>query len=320
MSIGGTLAEARQHAGLTVADVSARTRIRQGLIRAIEHDEFDACGGDFYARGHIRAIAAVVGADPYRLIGEYDAARPSGRPVTLEELPGRSSRTPRGRGRHPWLAPVAYALCLALISFAAIRLTPITRGSPPASTPRGRAAARTPVAAGGPHSAPVSSPAVPRPATARAPAAEVTPVSAAAFGPGGTSDGDDPQGAPLALAGAPATPWHTDWYTTARFGNLQKGTGLLLGLGRTVPAASVTIRLGSIPGADLQLRAGTALTDMPVVATAADAGGTVRLRLASHPRIRYLLIWFTLLPPDPAGTYQADVSSVTVSEPAQAAP
>jgi hypothetical protein len=142
----------------------------------------------------------------------------------------------------------------------------------------------------------------------------VTPVSAAAFGPGGTSDGDNAREAALALSGNPATPWHTDWYATARFGNVRTGTGLLLGLGRTVTGASVTIQLGNSLGADLQLRAGITMSDMPVVASATDAGGTVRLRLASHPQIRYLLIWFTKLPPDSAGTYQAAVSSVTVSE------
>jgi hypothetical protein len=146
-----------------------------------------------------------------------------------------------------------------------------------------------------------------------APLNAVTPVHAAAYGPGGRSDGDDPQDAALALSGDPATPWHTNWYTTARFGNSQPGTGLLLGLGTTVTAATVTIELGSTPGADLEVRAGTTLSDMPVVASAADAGGAVRLQLASHPRVRYLLIWFTQLPPDSAGSYQADVSSVTVA-------
>jgi hypothetical protein len=140
----------------------------------------------------------------------------------------------------------------------------------------------------------------------------LTPVSAVAFGPGGSSDGDNPQGASLALSGDPATPWHTDWYSTPRFGNLQAGTGLLLDLGRTVTATRVTISLGDTPGADLQVRAGNSTADLHKVASAADAGGTVQLRLASHPRVRYLLIWFTQLPPDSAGTYQADVSKVTV--------
>lgn len=73
MSIGDALAEARRQAGLTVSQVSQRTRIRETIIRGIEHGDFSACGGDFYARGHIRSIAKAVGIDPEGLIHEYDA-------------------------------------------------------------------------------------------------------------------------------------------------------------------------------------------------------------------------------------------------------
>ena len=72
MSIGDTLAEARRQSGLTVTQVSERTRIRETIIRGIEQNDFSACGGDFYARGHIRSIASVVGLDPAPLIQEYD--------------------------------------------------------------------------------------------------------------------------------------------------------------------------------------------------------------------------------------------------------
>ena len=72
MSIGDALAQARSQAGLTLAQVSERTRIRETIVRGIEHDDFSACGGDFYARGHIRSIARVVGADSEPLIHEYD--------------------------------------------------------------------------------------------------------------------------------------------------------------------------------------------------------------------------------------------------------
>ena len=41
-----------------------RARIRESIIRDIERDDFSACSGAFYARGHIRSIAAVVGTDP----------------------------------------------------------------------------------------------------------------------------------------------------------------------------------------------------------------------------------------------------------------
>ena len=72
MSIGDTLAEARRQAGLTLAQVSQQTRIRESMIAAIEQGDFSPCGGDFYARGHIRSIAEVVGIDPAPLIREYD--------------------------------------------------------------------------------------------------------------------------------------------------------------------------------------------------------------------------------------------------------
>ena len=53
VSIGEVLTAARREAGLTVTEVSQRTRIRETLIRGIERD-FSACGGDFYARAHPR--------------------------------------------------------------------------------------------------------------------------------------------------------------------------------------------------------------------------------------------------------------------------
>lgn len=89
MSIGEALAEARGQTGLTVAEVSQRTHIRETVIRGIESDDFSACGGDFYARGNIRSIAHVVGADPEPLISEYDAVlRAPGAlsAVSLDEL------------------------------------------------------------------------------------------------------------------------------------------------------------------------------------------------------------------------------------------
>jgi cytoskeletal protein RodZ len=74
VGIGEGLAQARRQAGLTVTQVSERTRIRETIILGIEHDDYSACGGNFYTRGHIRAIAKAVGADPMPLIEEYDAA------------------------------------------------------------------------------------------------------------------------------------------------------------------------------------------------------------------------------------------------------
>jgi len=138
------------------------------------------------------------------------------------------------------------------------------------------------------------------------------PVSAAAFGPGGTGDGDNPQRAVLALGGSPATGWHTDWYASARFGNLQPGTGLLLDMGHPVTITSAQVTLGGAPGADVQLRAGAApaLASLRPVAYVTDARGVLRIRIERPADSRYLLIWFTRLPRDSAGSYQASVYGV----------
>ena len=107
----------------------------------------------------------------------------------------------------------------------------------------------------------------------------LAPASVAAFGPAGTADGDHPEQAALAVSGDPATPWNSDWYATADFGDLQAGTGLLLDMGQPVTISSVRLSLGGSSGADLQLRAGSApvLADLHTVATSAGAGGTVQL-------------------------------------------
>jgi hypothetical protein len=72
VTVGEALAEARAVAGLTVDEVSERTKIREVVIRGIERDEYDACGGDLFVRGYVRVIADAVGIDAQPLIHEYD--------------------------------------------------------------------------------------------------------------------------------------------------------------------------------------------------------------------------------------------------------
>jgi len=117
VSIGETLAQSRQRAGLSVAQVSEQTRIRETIIRGVEDDEYSACGGDFYARGHIRAIAQAVGTDPGPLIREYDRVhRAPGAvwTVSLEELLATSAQ--RAQRRRPDLAAVGALVASACAS------------------------------------------------------------------------------------------------------------------------------------------------------------------------------------------------------------
>jgi cytoskeletal protein RodZ len=86
VSIGDTLAAARRQAGLTVTQVSQRTCIRETIVRGIERGDYSACGGDFYARGHIRSIARSVGLDPEELIREYDATEAPPQPISAADV------------------------------------------------------------------------------------------------------------------------------------------------------------------------------------------------------------------------------------------
>jgi hypothetical protein len=50
-----------------------------------------------------------------------------------------------------------------------------------------------------------------------------------------------------------------------------------------------------------------------MAAQAANPGGTLTLQPAAPVTARYLLIWFTQLPPNNAGAYEAFVYNVSVS-------
>ncbi len=471
MGIGGALAEARSEAGLTVTQVSERTRIRETIIRDIEHDDYAACGGDYYARGHIRAIAHVVGADPVPLIEEYDAEHlpPPELQIDLEprepsgwHLPGlhwlagsganghgngdgvnqngndvvsdpaarnghgrpgpapppgpaeaddnadtdpdlfssdlldqgtlqfsrdiagsagsrdgvadRASRAaasglaasraavsdaldaaarwaetaktrlarpaePAGSGVPGGITAAeafrpamplqprrsSRALVLAVLVLAAIGLLIyflVSGGSSPAPA---RHPGTTHHNAGHAAAAQASSSMAPaQPSASNSAAASqgtpaslavLSPVSAVAFGPAGTAHGDDPARAALAIDSSARTGWHSDWYTTARFGGLQPGTGLLLNMGKAVRVSATQLALGPAAGGTVQLRAGNApaLADLPVVAQAANPGGTLTMHVSSPVSAQYLLIWFTSLPPDSSGTYQANVDDIKVT-------
>lgn len=178
MSIGEVLATARRQAGLTTTQVSQRTRIREGIVRGIEADDFSACGADFYARGHIRAIAASVGTDPEPLVREYDSSH--GLPPARVAASGPGPSTPRRlsqrrRPRWGW----SFALLAVLAALAGLLTYHFVASGPAGSSAAG---ARTPAAAAAhkaarKHPAAKATPAPPAAAHARAVVIAVTAVS-----------------------------------------------------------------------------------------------------------------------------------------------
>jgi hypothetical protein len=418
VTVGESLTQARKKARLTIDELSERTKIRASVIRSIEADDYEACGGDLYVRGYVRAIAGAIGVDAQGLIREYDQQRvhSSGdADATIFDLPavtasdgrdavsagghdpdetrfdlppvredfaatrfdippvpadqaedlmaagydvqpaaggavagaglGVSSGSARphagaaapapgsgtGHGRRRLLAGVVAVVVLVLAGVVGVRLasgSTTAKSAADATAARAGASAKasgsaspatsaaadtkpaaTPAATPSAKPAPTQPPHVTRPVT-------LLPIAAAeAFGPGGLGDGDNPSGAGYVIASNPPLPWSTNWYATAKFGMLKSGTGLLLRLAHPATITSVRIDLTGYQGASLQLKVadGTAPQDFKVAAAAGNTGGTVRLTLRHPASARYLLIWFTQLPPNGAGQYQESIYHVLVN-------
>jgi cytoskeletal protein RodZ len=73
MTLGEFLQQARENAGLSVDELAHIVNLRPGLIRAMESNDFLPCGGDTYARGHIRNISQITGSNAQELLAMYDA-------------------------------------------------------------------------------------------------------------------------------------------------------------------------------------------------------------------------------------------------------
>ena len=154
----------------------------------------------------------------------------------------------------------------------------------------------------------------------------LNPVNAAGFDENG-------QDARLAIDGNPSTPWVTSWYKgSPYFGGLKNGSGLILDMGHPVRLSSVQVTFGSTPGANVELKIGNSnaqgppgIDPDPVGQATADAmttlasrtnvSDTVTFSVNSTATGRYVLIWFTKLPPwtGHANKYQAEIFNVVVN-------
>ncbi len=139
--IGPQLAAARTRVGLSVDELADRTRIRPHVIESIEVDDFAPCGGDFYARGHIRTLARVLGQDVDPMLrhfeDRYATAPVNPRRVFEAELAtGLSGSARRRSGGPSWSLLVGLVLVLVLV-WSAVRLfagegEPMLSNPPPA--------------------------------------------------------------------------------------------------------------------------------------------------------------------------------------------
>jgi hypothetical protein len=131
-------------------------------------------------------------------------------------------------------------------------------------------------------------------------------------------------GAGLAIDGNPGTAWQTQFYlNNPVFGGLKTGSGLILDMGKAVRLSSVTVEFGPTPGADVAIKVGNdgsrtqgSLATFTTVAQASGLGGTHVFQSRSAATGRYVLIWFTRLPPQahgPKNHYEAEIFNIIVN-------
>src|SRR5260370_31606568 len=96
-------------------EVRRGSGIGERIRRGSGGDDFSACGGDFYARGHIRAIARTAGADPEPLIREYDSSQGTPQASTAAGVPGPPAPLRLSERRRPHSSAALLAALAAVI-------------------------------------------------------------------------------------------------------------------------------------------------------------------------------------------------------------
>lgn len=122
MNLGELLQSAREESRLSLDDLARATSIRSGLLAQMERNDFTQCGGDIYAKGHLRNIAPLIGIDVGKLIDLYNqehAIESRG----LNDLLAENSITkvPVEKKTISWKTPAAVAI-FALVIFLIVRI------------------------------------------------------------------------------------------------------------------------------------------------------------------------------------------------------
>jgi len=128
METKSSLAQAREAAGLTVEQISALTNIRAAVIKDLEMNSVEICGGIAYARGHIRTITNVlnqktpksVSFDTDLIVAEIEAAQgEDGRKIIDRLAENNVADKPREKKRIKFRTLASISAAVLSIGFVA---------------------------------------------------------------------------------------------------------------------------------------------------------------------------------------------------------
>lgn len=116
MNLGEVLKAARTTAGLSLDDLAAITSVRAGLLGEMERNDFSHCGGDIYARGHLRNIAPKLGLDGAQLVEQYNVEHSvESRSINEMLAENNVTRVPMEKKNLSWKVPAAFSIAILLI-------------------------------------------------------------------------------------------------------------------------------------------------------------------------------------------------------------
>ena len=124
--VAARLRGAREEAGLSIEDLSARTKIKPSMLLAIEAGAFEQLPGEFFTRAFLRTYASELHVPVAEVMADYDSAR-GAMPVAVREPAQAPGENPVNVGRSGWRAwPVATAVVAGiLVLFVVTRSAPV---------------------------------------------------------------------------------------------------------------------------------------------------------------------------------------------------
>jgi cytoskeletal protein RodZ len=135
MTLGSTIRDAREAARLSIESLSESTSIRMGLLNEMENNNFSHCGGDTYARGHLRNIAARVGINPQVFLDLYNEEHSTEHRAIQDLLVENNvMQVPREEKTLSWKVPAIISIAvLVVIGFVQIVISNQSSDTPTTS-------------------------------------------------------------------------------------------------------------------------------------------------------------------------------------------
>ena len=135
MTLGRTIRDAREAAHVSIESLSDSTSIRIGLLSEMESDNFKHCGGDTYARGHLRNIAVLIGLDPQILIDLYNDQHAAESQRIQDSLADNNVlQVPREKKSLSWKVPAVASIAILLV-IAVVQIVISNQSSSPVAAP-----------------------------------------------------------------------------------------------------------------------------------------------------------------------------------------